>query len=245
MVVLSSAACCVAGAQDEAVPKLHSLTVRQEGRVIHLWLAVFSANKFSVRVIDNDAPGDGFRFPDLAAAMKAEGCVAGCNASFFDRHPFDPVGLAISDGRKSGRFDPKSWMKGLLVVRAGGPSLESTEGFHPEQAGVVALIQSGPWLVRAGKSETDNSKRPQAARTFIGHNGSGDWFIGTSDACSLQELATLLRGEIVRAVIEVQGALNFDGGPSTCLWLKRKYSDFYLREGASVRNFIGLVPKKP
>lgn len=243
-IVLCLIACRGARAQEPAAPRLQAVTVGDHGRVIHLWLAVFSPDEFSLRVIDNEAPDDGFRFPDLATAMKAEGCVAGCNAGFFNWHPFEPVGLMISDGRKFGRFNPKSWMKGLLVVRAEGPSLESTHGFNPDQPGITALIQSGPWLVRAGKSETDNSRRAQAARTFIGNDGGGVWFIGMSDACSLQELATALRDEAVRAVIDVQVALNFDGGPSSGLWLKRNPADFYLKERTPVRDYLGLVPKK-
>lgn len=231
-------------AQENTLIPLHSISVREKGRVINLWLAMFDPARFTIRVIDNAATRDTPKYYDLALAMKAEGCVGGCNGGFFDRNPFDPVGLMISDGRKTGRFDPKSWMKGLLVVREEGPALEGTDSFQPDQTGITALIQSGPWLVRAGRSETDNNKNAQAARTFIGHDGKGTWFIGVSDACTLHELSSVLGGDAVRAVVDVRTALNFDGGPSTGLWLRGTPHDFYRREGWADRNYLGLIPKK-
>jgi exopolysaccharide biosynthesis protein len=241
-----------AGCSDRDAPgrtslPLHSLTLNVSGREVRLWLALFEADKFTVRVIDNAASATAADPPysNLEAAMRATGCVAGCNASFFNRQPFDPVGLMISDGRKTGSYNPKSWMKGLLVVRADGPALELTDTFQPDQPGVTALIQSGPWLVRAGRSETDDNNTQQARRTFIGHNGHGVWFLGASEDCTLQELANCLRGAAVRAVVDVQAALNFDGGPSSGLWIKGTPANFYEREGWVVRNFIGLEPKSP
>jgi exopolysaccharide biosynthesis protein len=242
--VLLLGGCSAKDAPIHTVIPLHKLTVREHGHAIHLTLAVFEADKFSVRVVDNASPMAGARFPNLQAAMQATGCVAGCNASFFNREPFDPVGLMISDGRKAGTFDPKLWMKGLLVVRADGPALVPTETFQPDQPGVSALIQSGPWLVRAGRSETDDNNNETAPRTFIGHNSAGIWFLGTSDDCTLQELANCLRDDAVRTVVDVQLALNFDGGPSTGLWVKGTPTNFYQREGWVVRNFVGLEPKK-
>lgn len=224
-------------------PVLHALTPRVNDRSVRLWLTIFPTAHFTLRVIDNAAANGRPRYFDLAAAMKAEGCIAGVNGGFFDRDPFNPVGLMISDGRRAGVFQGQGWLRGLLVLRADGPALEESAGFDPAQPGLLGLLQSGPWLVRAGQAETDNSRAPTDKRTFIGHDGKGRWFLGYCDACSLHELAGLLRGSEVAAVIDVKSALNLDGGPSSGFWIGAGAQKFHRQEYWSVRNFIGATPK--
>jgi hypothetical protein len=175
--------------------------------------------------------------------MESYHCVAGCNGGFFERRPFTPVGGMISEGRRLSAVDPKNWMKGLLVVRAGHATLESSEKFQ-DAAEVTDLLQSGTWLVRDGKSETDSSRTQIARRTFVCSNGKGTWAIGASERCTLHELATILKSAEVTAVLDIQIALNFDGGPSTGLWLRQSPDNFYLPEKWAVRNYIG-VSRRP
>jgi Phosphodiester glycosidase len=221
---------------------LQELLVDSSGRGLRVSLAIFASKDFVVRVIDNLAEGDQPKFTNLADAMKACRCVAGCNGGFFERHPFSSVGLMISDGQRFGRFDPASWMKGLVVVRGGRATLESAESFQ-DSPGITELIQTGPWLVQAGRSESDSSRTQLARRTFICHNGHGLWAIGASDPCTLHELAKLLKGPEISAVLEVQSALNFDGGPSTGLWVEGSSDNFYLPERWPVRNYLGIAPR--
>lgn len=225
-------------------PALYALTPRTEDRSVRLWLTIFPADEFRLRVIDNSTAAGKARYFDLAEATKAEGGLAGINGGFFDRDPFAPVGLMMSDGQRTGTFNPKSWMRGLLVIRAdGAPTLENIASFSPESTDLVGLLQSGPWLVRDGQAETDNRRSPVAKRTFIGHDGDGRWFFGLCDSCSLHELATLLRGPEVRAIIDVHAALNLDGGPSSALWATDGSRVFSRQESWSVRNFVIAVPK--
>lgn len=230
-------------AQTADLLPVHALRVDSQGRDVRLWLALFKEEKFDLRVIDNATPAGVARFANLGAAMRAEGAVAGCNASFFDRDPFAPVGGMVSDGRVTTLLDTASWMKGVLVVRADGPALENTDAVGTDRPGVLALVQSGPWLVREGAAEADNHNGLQAARTFIGHNGKGGWFLGLSEPCTLRELANLLRSDRVLALVDVRAALNLDGGPSSGLWVKGAPRDFYRMEVWDVRNFIAVVPK--
>ena len=211
-------------------------------RNVRLTLAVFSIGQCFIQVIDNAGPNDSAKFERLVNAMEANGCIAGCNGGFFNRHPFAPVGGMISNSRRISAVKSKTWMKGLLVVRNGHPSLESVDSFH-DTPDITDLLQSGTWLVRAGQSETDNSRAQVAPRTFICHDGKGRWAIGISERCTLDELAALLRNDRITAIIDVREALNLDGGPSTGLWLKGEPDDFYMPEKWPVRNYVGISPQ--
>jgi uncharacterized protein YigE (DUF2233 family) len=231
----------VAFAQEAPALLVNSLSFQGNRRVVQVWLTTFSADRHALRVIDNTSPGQPYRYADLSLAMRGEGCVAGCNGGFFERSPFVPSGYLISDGRASGVFKPASWLNGMLVVRKGVPALEAIYGFKPGDAEVTQLLQSGPWLVRAGAAEKDNNNTLQAPRTFVGTDGNGVWFLGVTDDCTLQELADFLMSEKIRKVVKVREALNLDGGPSTGLWVKD--ARFYQREKWTVQNYLGVVAR--
>ena len=221
---------------------LREVFVDAGGRSLRISLLVFPSRDFQLRVVDNAAAGDQARFQTVAEAMVSLGGLAGCNGGFFERKPFSPVGFMISSGQRFGRFDPESWMKGLLVVHGTAATLESTEFFH-DTPDITELIQSGPWLVRSGRAEPDDSRNQLARRTFIAHDAHGTWTIGACERCTLSELAVALKSAEVTAVLEIQSALNLDGGPSTGLWLKGATGNFYLPERWPVRNYVGIFPK--
>ncbi|MFT3870154.1 MAG: phosphodiester glycosidase family protein [Nibricoccus sp.] len=232
--------CCRADESPSSADlKLRVVNIEQGTRKIALNFIIFSEAHFGLRVIDNAAEDNTARFSNLAEAMEAHACVAGCNGGFFERRPFSPVGGMISAGVRVTAVDPKSWMKGLLVVRGGHPALEFSETFR-DAPDVTELLQSGTWLVRGGKSETDSSRNQVARRTFVCHDGKGVWAIGASGPCTLHDLATVLKHAEVATILDIQEALNFDGGPSTGLWLKRTPDNFYLPEKWAVRNYIGV-----
>lgn len=223
---------------------MHRLTLRERDRSLALSIVVFYPERHRLRVIDNATPEGRPIHDNLRQAMKTGGrFLAGCNGGFFRRDPFAPVGFMIGDGRATGEFDPTLWMKGLLVVRGGRPALEPTQGFDATDPTITDLLQTGPWLVRDGRSEPDNNPRRHAARTFIGQGARGDWFIGVSEACSLDELARFLRLPALVSLVDVQRALALDGGPSTGLWARADGFDFYRAEAWTVRNFIGIEPR--
>jgi len=126
----------------------------------------------------------------------------------------------------------------MHMAPACGLSLETIEGFKSGDGEVTQLLQSGPWLVRAGAAEKDNNNL-QAPRTFVGTDGKGVWFIGVTDDCTLQEISDFLGSDQLRVVVGVRDALNLDGGPSTGLWVKD--SRFYQREKWTVQNYLGVV----
>lgn len=230
----------VARAQSRDFLPVHTIPVQAEGRSARLWLTLFDEDTHVIRIMDNAAPGDIERYKTMDAPLRVAGALAGANGSFFNRSPFEPVGLMISEGRQTGRFDPQSWMKGVLVVRDGRMTLEASDRLALDSK-ISAALQSGPWLVRGGRAETDNSATQAAARTFIGHNGKGLWFLGVSNECTLRHLSIFLRSEPVRAVIDAETALNFDGGPSTGLWVRGEPRDFYRQEKWPARNYVAVV----
>lgn len=234
------------GWTEEAITQptatLHELSVRLGDRSIRISTVIFASKDFSIRVIDNATAEDAAKFLNLDSAMESNGCVAGCNGGFFSRKPFAPVGGMISDGRQTSAVDSNSWMIGLLVVQNGQPSLSATDSFQPTPD-ITDLLQSGTWLVRAGLPETDSSRPQVARRTFVCHDGKGTWAIGASERCTLLELAKILKSPEITAIIDIQEALNFDGGPSTGLWCKKDFDNFYLAEKWAVRNFIGISPR--
>ena len=238
--LLSVAAFAAASDAPATGVTLKEVQVASGGRALRFSLAIFSDRDFRIRVIDNAGADGTPKFTALPEAMASNGCVAGCNGGFFDRQPFDPVGGMISDSRQVKPVNRTNWMKGLLVVRAGIPGLVATAAI-PDVANITDLLQSGTWLVREGRAETDNSQGPTARRTFVCHDGQGIWALGAATPCSLHELAGLLRRPEITGLLDVQFALNLDGGPSTGLWVKSSPADFYVRESWPVRNYVGIV----
>lgn len=231
-------------AQLNAITAFHEVTFDRSEKKIHISLAVFAEKQFDLRVISNAGINDNPRFESLEKAMSSLGCVAGCNGGFFNRHPFEPVGLLLTDGQSAGKFDPASWMSGLLVIRRDRISLEPANSYTSPPTDAVSVLQSGSWLVQDGHSEMTMDNRRLAPRTFICHDGHGLWAIGASEECTLHELATALRGSALIKILDVKYALNLDGGPSTGLWVKIKGGAIvYLREQWPVRDYVGIIPK--
>jgi hypothetical protein len=217
--------------------------VRDE-RAVRVSFAVFSEKDHALRIISNAGPNDVPKYVSLEKAMESAGCVAGCNGGFFNRVPFEPVGFLLADGQRAGKFDPKSWMAGLVVIRRDRITLEPASAYTAPPADAIGILQSGCWLVQDGRSETALDAQRLAQRTFIGHDGEGQWAIGASEPCTLQELANALRSERFTAILDTKFALNLDGGPSTGLWLKHADgTKTYWREQWAVRDFVGVVRK--
>lgn len=73
--------------------------------------------------------------------------VAGVNGGFLKVKEFEPRGLHISNGERTGAFENDRWIKGVIQVRDGQLSLLHRDDFEDSEA-ITQLIQTGPWLVR-------------------------------------------------------------------------------------------------
>lgn len=228
----------VATAAETVAVQPREIFAPSNGRALRVSLGLFSDTDFVLRVLDNAAPHDAPRFKRLATGLPALGAAAGCNGGFFGRKPFEPVGLMIASGIRAGTFDPQSWMQGIVTVRAGRLDLEEAATFR-DTSDVTEALQSGPWLVRDGKT-VESSDRRVARRTFICTDGGNQWAIGVIDACTLGELAAVLAGEEIRTLLIVRFALNLDGGPSTGLWIAGETGAYSSPEGWPVRNYLAI-----
>jgi hypothetical protein len=73
---------------------------------------------------------------------------------------------------------------------------------------------------------------------------AGRWAIGLCEHVTLRELSDLLCAKRVITELEVERALNLDGGSSSGLWFRGPDGEeHYDREFATVRNFLAVVPK--
>lgn len=226
---------------DDGSTELVKLNPKISGREVELTFLIFSEAEYRIRVIDNGKKRDSTEFENLKDAILRSGCVAGVNGGFFDVGNFTPLGLVVSDGKYTGKFDPNSWMKGVFSSSNGIPRLSmlasETETRRQEQ-----FLQSGDWLVFRGQSTVrNNEEKRRRRRTFIGNDGKGRWIIGCCDSAKMNELSELMRSPEVVEIIDLDSVLNLDGGPSTgFVFLKEGAVVAHVRERWIVRNFIGV-----
>lgn len=208
-----------------------------------LTLACFEASDFELIVIDNGRNLSRPRYPSLAKALVARGCAAGINGSFFSRSHGLPKGLVVADGEWIESFDPQALLDASLVVREGRLGLEVMDQV-PMDEKVTQLVQSNPWLVRR-REVASLSGSQRALRTFVATDGGSRWILGHARYCTLAELAEILACVEFQKVYPVRDALNLDGGVSSGIWIRKgKGEPFYLREGSTVMNFIGVRRKR-
>jgi uncharacterized protein YigE (DUF2233 family) len=207
---------------------------------VALKLVFFDAGKCDLRVIDQpQRAGAG----SLGDAMRSGNFIAGCNAGYFDPE-FAPLGLLISQGTRTGSFQKSSLLGGVIVMRKGRPTLLWRDEYV-EQKGITELVQAGPRLVNGGNAVAGLDATKRRARTFIVTDCAGKWAIGICDRASLRELSDILATDAIFPELEVERALNFDGGSSTGLWFRRADgNESYSREFATVRNFLAVLPRK-
>jgi uncharacterized protein YigE (DUF2233 family) len=207
---------------------------------VELKLVFFDAGKCDLRVIDQPQRSSG---GSLGDAMRASNAIAGCNAGYFSPD-FAPLGLVISNSTRVGSFQKSPLLGGVVLVRKGRPMLLWRDEFT-EQKGITELVQAGPRLVNGGRPVAGLEATKRRARTFVLTDCAGKWAIGICDRASLRELSDILATPALFPELEVERALNFDGGSSTGLWFRRADgTESYSREFATVRNFLAVLPRK-
>jgi hypothetical protein len=199
-------------------------------------VVVFSAKSCALRVIDNPE-GE-----SLSAMMKREKCVCGVNGGYFDPE-FRPIGLRINDGKT---FSP---LRGAGMIT--GTLMQSDRGIDVIRVGefshakkITAAIQSGPFLVEAGKHVRGLNASQRARRTFAGIADINHALLGICSDVSLAELANILATVPVVEKSKIRRAMNLDGGSSSAFWFARENgSAFSIAGQKPVRDFVGIVPK--
>jgi hypothetical protein len=215
------------------------------------WHRLVTADDVDVQIIRFDAAQVALRVLDqperstarsLGAVMEEAGAIAGVNAGFFTPE-FEPLGLVIGDGKRHGTWQRSTLLGGAVMVRKGKPLLLWREEVGSSD-NVTQLVQAGPRLVNHGVPVQGLEASKQRARSFIATDGDGGWAIGIAAYLSLAALSQLLVMQDLVPGFTVHRALNFDGGKSTGLWLRKPDGRTqYEREFATVRNFVGIFPR--
>lgn len=231
-------------AQDPASPFRHErkLIAKPGSGDRSIEFVWFDGAAYTFRVIDNGATGTA-HYPSLAAAMKANGCLLGCNGGFF--HPdFAPSGLMVAGGEKTGRFGEGALLSGVLLSSGRrNPYLLRRAEFDAAKYKATDLIQSGPFLVDQGKTVRGLSPENSRRRTFVLHDGGRAFALGFSDPFTLAELGEILaRGDLAQGR-KIHRALNLDGGSSSGLYFDPGTAGGPIRVEPikRVRNYLGIV----
>lgn len=209
------------------------------GESVRLDIIRFDSRNYRLRVIDQPDPNAGGRA--IAALMRSQGAAAGINGGFFTP-TFQPMGLVIAHGRRTGSLTRTSLISGAILQTASRPRLIWNSEFQGTQ-GVTDLLQAGPRLVHDQRPISGLDASKKRPRSFIATDGGTGWAIGTTDSCSLATLATLLATPGSLPGLTIHRALNLDGGRSTALWFRTADG----RESSSpswstVRNYLAIVP---
>lgn len=202
-------------------------------------VVVFDAQHNTLRVLDQpDSWGGGGAIDDV---LDASGAIAGVNGGFFSTS-FEPLGLMIANGRRTGAWQANKLLTGSLVVSQGVPHLAwNAEGRH--EAGASDFLQAGPRLVDAGRPMTSLDRTKNAARSFIATNGGHLWAIGVVRSTSLAELGRLLAMRSLIPGFAVSRALNLDGGRSSAIHARLSDGSTITEPGwSTVRNYVAVVP---
>ncbi len=204
----------------------------------------FDPERVALKVISNGSDFKNPVYASLQQAVEANGCVAGTNGGFFDHDPFSAVGYLVADTAVLAERPDKLWMHGLVMVAEGKLQLgeidELLPGAHPSMA-----LQSGPRLIKAGLAASDLHGPQRAWRTFIARSADGYWILGVAKPVTLSQLAESLLAPEMKQLIEIEYALNLDGGPSSGLFFKQDDQVVFNKNTARVQNFIGLALRDP
>jgi hypothetical protein len=226
-------------AMPTASPALTHLSVTLRGDdpaagPLQAHLVKFDRAHGTLRVIDL-APGQSVA--DGAAAAHA---LAGVNGGYFlaDR---TPLGLMISRGVTLHPWENSKLLTGVLSVpQRGNARLLRSAEFHP--AGVREALQSGPFLVDHGKAVAGLNAAKAAERTVLLADRKGVAALLTTGPVTLAELARILATPGLFQGLEIDRALNLDGGSSTALWVARESAPFSRPEWKRVRNAVIVAP---
>jgi uncharacterized protein YigE (DUF2233 family) len=217
-----------------------TMRAANEDGTVDLDLVVFDSRRCSIRVIDQPQPGAGGGI--IVPAMRAHRAVAGVNGGFFTPD-FQPLGLMISGGRRTGTIKDAKLLGGMFLSAGGQPYLIWRSEYSSDN-GITDLVQAGPRLVDGGVPVGGLATNASRVRTFIATDGHHHWAVGVARSASLAALADLLAAPGIIPNLRVSRALNLDGGNSSAIWMRTARGKEVSQPGwSTVRNFIAIVPK--
>ncbi len=224
---------------------IKKVAASSNGEKVTLTLVEFSSKKFTLRVVDQGNNKEARNFANLRDAMEKTGCVAGLNGGFFGVD-FLPLGAVYENGKMIASYvdsSRKGLASGVIWSGASGINIVRRQDFKAGQ-NVQQAIQTGPMLIFGSAIVPGLSKEKPRPRSFVLTDWKGTWMLGTSNSISLAGLAEVLDSSDVFKEMNVNRAINLDGGSSTGFYLKQTDGKvIYYTEYALVRNFLGITPR--
>ena len=212
--------------------------IGREHHSFELQLVVFDSRQFDLKVIDQPKDWSGGSL--ITDSMRGAAAVAGVNGGFFTPE-FTPMGLMISEGKRTGAWQTGPLLSGAVVVTSHLQLLWNAEVNVDEAR---ELVQAGPRLVDSGQAVAGLDNRKRSTRTFIATDGGHQWLIGLAHDITLSELAELLTAPGIMPAFTVNRALNLDGGHSSALYYRTNDGREHTHPGwSTVRNYLGIVPR--
>lgn len=213
-------------------------TIGRQNHSFEIQLVVFDDRQFELQVIDQ--PKDWSGGSKITECMRGAAAIAGVNGGFFTPE-FTPMGLMISQGKRTGAWQTGPLITGAVVVTS-HPQLLWNAEVNPSEA--HELVQAGPRLVDSGQAVAGLDSRKRSTRTFIANDGGHQWLLGLAHEITLSELAELLSTPGLMPAFNTQRALNLDGGHSSALYYRTNDGREHVHPGwSTVRNYLGIVPR--
>lgn len=154
----------------------------------------------------------------LSSWFAAEQPLLAVNGGFFTER-YQSTALVISDGTPSGAsYDG---FGGMLAVAADGRIELRALRDHPYDPSepLTQALQSFPMLIFPGGTRatiTDDGRRARRTAVALDHSGHLLFIVSPTSSFTLNDFA----GWLNQSDLDIDGALNLDGGSSTGLYLK-------------------------
>jgi hypothetical protein len=207
----------------------------------------FDARRHRLAVVDQ-AAGPGSKWPDSARAGAGTGGLAAINGGFFTPQG-EPLGLVVSQGKASGRWNGATSLGSGLWFEDGNGRMVIARRELLGRAGAKAtreLIQAGPLLIDRRRVVGGLDDLNVSARSILLSDGKSRWLMARTAPCSLAGLARAL-ATAAPAGWAPRMALNLDGGRSAELWISDRIpgGPTFTRPlwNKPVRNFLVLHPR--
>lgn len=195
-----------------------------------LYRAAFPVGRTPIHIVDVHMSNELEQVRARAAAALV------VNGAFFAKNG-DPIGLAISDGKRLSAFS-SSMSGGVLWIRDFAAHLSATEEYMPGAADFA--IQCRPRLVVKSRVNIHGDTSPRARRTAIclREGGKVIEFVVAFDELGLGPTLFELAMQLAKEGCEE--ALNLDGGPSTGWASVNDAGVSFLRPLGPVRHAIAI-----
>ena len=229
------------GAKKPAHVSLTSRTIPKFSTQIHYFIV--NQSSYTLELVDQPK-GPGSLWENAEKAAIKNRAIGAINAGFFTPQG-KPLGICISNSKKTGSLNKTSIGSGCFIVNRNGTPVLVRRSEIASYKNPKSLVQAGPFLIENKKpiKVKESEARP---RSFIAQDGKGNWLFGMVESISLPNLVSYLQTDDIPD-FRATTALNLDGGRSSQLYYTDKESQTSKQVTAfmhrKVRNYIVVKEK--